>query len=326
MSLLPPVTEGFHRLARALGVQGPPPRGEMLLPVGSARLRINMSEAKGGCPGKLSLECAIAREAVQQDQALRACMLRNMSTVLTRWVYLNQRQTIVLRASIPVPSHRDLVWSVPLAATAGTLMAREAATEGAAVAQDAGGLSSTPYDPTGTLPELAALLATAPWEPGSKSLRTWSEGLQSLAHSLSDHGLYAEFPFPDLSSPGKTQLGGLVATPDVATLRLAVHATHPLGGPGILVVTTVPIHHENTVIAARILNELNRIECKQSVKTISTGAWCLDPKLKRFSHVSFWPTARVDSSMVPDLLAREESRIRWVHRTLKSMGARESNG
>ena len=108
--------------------------------------------------------------------------------------------------------------------------------------------------------------------------------------------------------------------------RLAVHATHPLGGPGILVVTTVPIHHENTVIAARILNELNRIECKQSVKTISTGAWCLDPKLKRFSHVSFWPTARVDSSMVPDLLAREESRIRWVHRTLKSMGARESNG
>ena len=60
----------------------------MLLPVGSARLRINMSEAKGGCPGKLSLECAIAREAVQQDQALRACMLRNMSTVLTRWVYL----------------------------------------------------------------------------------------------------------------------------------------------------------------------------------------------------------------------------------------------
>ena len=117
---------------------------------------------------------------------------------------------------------------------------------------------------------------------------------------------------------GKDATWWLGGHADVATL-LAVHATHPLGGPGILVVTTVPIHHESTVIAARILNELNRIECKQSVKTISTGAWCLDPKLKRFSHVSFWPTARVDSSMVPDLLAREESRIRWVHRTLKSM-------
>ena len=152
MSLLPPVTEGFHRLARALGVNGPPPRGEMLLPVGSARLRINLSEAEKGRPGKLLLECAIAREAIHQDQSLRACVLRNMSTALTRWVYLNQRQTIVLRASIPVPSHRDLVWSVPLAATAATLMAREAATEGAAVAQDAGGLSSTPYDPTGTCP------------------------------------------------------------------------------------------------------------------------------------------------------------------------------
>ncbi|MEC8101441.1 MAG: hypothetical protein VX109_04105, partial [Planctomycetota bacterium] len=139
MSLLPPVTEGFHRLARALGVHGPPPRDEILLPVGSARLRINQSEAEGGRPGKLLLECAVAREAIQQDQALRACMLRNMSTALTRWVYLNQRRTIVLRASIPVPSHRDLAWSVPLAATAATLMAREAATEGAAVAQDAGG-------------------------------------------------------------------------------------------------------------------------------------------------------------------------------------------
>jgi len=285
-----------------------------------------MSEAKGGCPGKLLLECAIAREAVHQDQALRACMLRNMSTVLTRWIYLNQRHTIVLRASIPVPTHRDLVWSVPLAATAGTLMAREAATEGAVVAHDAGGLSSTPYDPTGTLPGLATLLATAPWEPNSQSLRTWSEGLKSLGLSLSDRGLYAEFPFPDLSSPGKMPMDGLVATPDVATLRLAVHATHPLGGPGILVVATVPIHHENTIFAARILNELNRIECKQSAKTISAGAWCLEPKMKRFSHVSFWPTARVDSSMVPELLEREESRIQWVHRTLKSMGARESNG
>ena len=320
------MTEGFHRLARALGVQGPPPRGEILLPVGSARIRINMSEAKGGCPGKLLLECAIAREAVHQDQALRACMLRNMSTVLTRWIYLNQRHTIVLRASIPVPTHRDLVWSVPLAATAGTLMAREAATEGAVVAHDAGGLSSTPYDPTGTLPGLATLLATAPWEPNSQSLRTWSEELKSLGLSLSDRGLYAEFPFPDLSSPGKMPMDGLVATPDVATLRLAVHATHPLGGPGILVVATVPIHHENTIFAARILNELNRIECKQSAKTISAGAWCLEPKMKRFSHVSFWPTARVDSSMVPELLEREESRIQWVHRTLKSMGARESNG
>ena len=285
-----------------------------------------MSEAKGGCPGKLLLECAIAREAVHQDQALRACMLRNMSTVLTRWIYLNQRHTIVLRASIPVPTHRDLVWSVPLAATAGTLMAREAATEGAVVAHDAGGLSSTPYDPTGTLPGLATLLATAPWEPNSQSLRTWSEELKSLGLSLSDRGLYAEFPFPDLSSPGKMPMDGLVATPDVATLRLAVHATHPLGGPGILVVATVPIHHENTIFAARILNELNRIECKQSAKTISAGAWCLEPKMKRFSHVSFWPTARVDSSMVPELLEREESRIQWVHRTLKSMGARESNG
>ena len=179
-------------------------------------------------------------------------------------------------------------------------------------------LSSTPYDPTAPCPSWQRC-----WpQHGSPVRKVFAHGQKgcSPSHSLSDHGLYAEFPFPDLSSPGKTQLGGLVATPDVATLRLAVHATHPLGGPGILVVTTVPIHHENTVIAARILNELNRIECKQSVKTISTGAWCLDPKLKRFSHVSFWPTARVDSSMVPDLLAREESRIRWVHRTLKSMG------
>ena len=82
VSLLPPVTEGFHRLVRALGVNGPPPRGAILLPVGSARLRINLSEAEGGRPGKLLLDCAVAREAIQQDQALRACMLRNMSAAL----------------------------------------------------------------------------------------------------------------------------------------------------------------------------------------------------------------------------------------------------
>ena len=85
--------------------------------------------------------------------------------------------------------HRDLAWSVPLAATAATLMAREAATEGAAVAQDAGGLSSTPYDPTGTLPELATMLATAPWEPSPNTLRMCSEGLHSLSLSQSPHGL-----------------------------------------------------------------------------------------------------------------------------------------
>ena len=208
-----PVTEGFHRLVRALGVNGPPPRGEILLPVGSARLRINLSEAEGGRPGKLLLECAVAREAIQQDQALRACMLRNMSTALTRWVYLNQRRTIVLRASIPVPSHRDLAWSVPLAATAATLMAREAATEGAAVAQDAGGLSSTPYDPTGTLPELATMLATAPWEPSPNTLRTYSEGLRSrfLCHE-SPHGLLAGVSFPQFSQSKDTTLSGLVVT------------------------------------------------------------------------------------------------------------------
>ena len=326
VSLLPPVTEGFHRLVRALGVNGPPPRGEILLPVGSARLRINLSEAEGGRPGKLLLECAVAREAVQQDQALRACMLRNMSTALTRWVYLNQRRTIVLRASIPVPSHRDLVWSVPLAATAATLMAREAATEGAAVAQDAGGLSSTPYDPTGTLPELATMLATAPWEPSPNTLRMCSEGLHSLSLTQSPHGLCAEFPFPQFSQSKDTTLSGLVVTPDVATLRLAVHVTHPLAGPGILVVTTVPVHHEKTTMAARILNELNRVERKRSVKTIGAGAWCLEPQVKRFAHVSFWPAARVDQSMVPDLLGREESRIHWVHRILKSMGEHGANG
>ena len=325
MSLLPPVTEGFHRLVRALGVNGPPPRGEILLPVGSARLRINLSEPEGGRPGKLLLECAVARETVQQDQALRACMLRNMSTALTRWVYLNQRRTIVLRASIPVPSHRDLVWSVPLAATAATLMAREAATEGAAVAQDAGGWSSTPYDPTGTLPELATMLATAPWEPSPKTLRTCLEGLHSLSVSQSQHGLCAEFPFPQFPQPEATNLHGLVATPDVATLRLAVNVTHSLAGPGILVVTTVPIHHEKTTMAARILNELNRVESKRSVKTISAGAWCMEPQAKRFAHVSFWPAARVDQSMFPELLGREESRIRWVHRMLKSMGEHGAN-
>ena len=325
MSLLPPVTEGFHRLARALGVNGPPPRGEMLLPVGSARLRINMSEAEGGRPGKLLLECAIAREALHQDQALRACALRNMSTALTRWVYLNQRHTIVLRASVPVPSHRDLSWSVPLAATAATLMAREAATEGATVAQDAGGLPSTPYDPTGTLPELATMLATAPWEPTPKTLRSYSEELHSLSLSQSKHGLCAEFPFPHFSQSEGTNLNGLVVTPDVATLRLAVHVTHSLAGPGILVVTTVPIHHEKTTMAARILNELNRVESKRSVKTISAGAWCMEPQAKRFAHVSFWPAARVDQSMFPELLGREESRIRWVHRMLKSMGEHGAN-
>lgn len=319
MSLLPPVTEGFHRLARALGVNGPPPRGEMLLPVGSARLRIKMSEAEKGRPGKLLLECGIAREAIHQDQALRACVLRNMSTALTRWVYLNQRQTIVLRASIPAPSHRDLVWSVPLAATAATLMAREAATEGAAVAQDAGGLSSTPYDPTGTLPELASLLANAPWEPNTRTLQRWSEGLHALSVAPSEHGLSAEYPFAPISSSVKTQLHGLTATPGVANIRLAIHATHPLAGPGVLVVSTVPVHHEHKVLAARILNELNRLECKRSVKTISAGAWCLEPQEKRFAHVSFWPAARVDSSVVPDLLSREESRIRWVHRMLVAM-------
>ena len=326
MSLLPPVTEGFYRLARALGVKGPPPRGEMLLPVGSARLRINMSEAEKGRPGKLLLECAIAREALHQDQALRACALRNMSTALTRWVYLNQRQTIVLRASVPVPSHRDLSWSVPLAATAATLMAREAATEGATVAQDAGGLPSTPYDPTGTLPELATMLATAPWEPTPKTLRSYSEELHSLSLSQSQHGLCAEFPFPHFSQSEGTNLNGLVVTPDVATLRLAVHVTHPLAGPGILVVTTVPVHHEKAAMAARILNELNRVESKRSVKTISAGAWCLEPRAKRFAHVSFWPAARVDQSMVQDLLGREESRIRWGHRILKSIGEHGANG
>ncbi len=319
MSLLPPVTEGFHRLARALGVKGPPPRGEMLLPVGSARLRINMSEAEKGRPGKLLLECAIAREALHQDQALRACVLRNMSTALTRWVYLNQRQSIVLRASIPVPSHRDLAWSVPLAATAGTLMAREAATEGATVAQDAGGLPSTPYDPTGTLPELATLLSTAPWEPQSEMLRGWAEELHPLSVSCSEHGLGAEYPFAKLSLPAATQLRGLKVIPGVATLRLAVHANHPLAGTGMLVVTTLPVHHEKTNLAARILNELNRIECKQSVKTISAGAWCLEPNEKRFAHVSFWPAARVDRSMVAGLLTREESRIRWAHKMLTMM-------
>ena len=319
MSLLPPVTEGFHRLARALGVNGPPPRSEILLPVGSARLRINMSEAAGGSPGKLLLECAVAREALQQDQAIRACMLRNMSTALTRWVYLNQRQTIVLRASIPVPSHRDLVWSVPLAATAATLMAREAATEGAAVAQDAGGLSSTPYDPTGTLPELASSLATALWEPNSRMLQRWSEGLHALSVALSEHGLSAEYPFAQIAPSTQTQIRGLVATPGVANIRLAAHVTHPLAGPGVLVVSTVPVHHEHSTLAARILNELNRVEVKRSVLNITTGAWCLEPQEKKFAHVSFWPAARVDSSMIPNLLSREEARIRWAHGILTVM-------
>jgi hypothetical protein len=67
------------------------------------------------------------------------------------------------------------------------------------------------------------------------------------------------------------------------------------------------------------LNELNRVEVKRSVKTITTGAWCLEPQEKRFAHVSFWPTARVDSSMVPDLLSREEARIRWVQEILTVM-------
>ena len=47
VSLLPPVTEGFHRLVRALGVNGPPPRGEILLPVGSARLASTSLKPKG---------------------------------------------------------------------------------------------------------------------------------------------------------------------------------------------------------------------------------------------------------------------------------------
>ena len=99
-----------------------------------------------------------------------------------------------------------------------------------------------------------------------------------------------------------------------------------MAGPGILVVTTVPVHHEKTTMAARILNELNRVERKRSVKTIGAGAWCLEPQVKRFAHVSFWPAARVDQSMVPDLLGREESRIHWVHRILKSMGEHGANG
>ena len=41
-----PVTEGFHRLVRP-GCQWPLPRGEILLPVGSARLRINLLKPKG---------------------------------------------------------------------------------------------------------------------------------------------------------------------------------------------------------------------------------------------------------------------------------------
>ena len=178
----------------------------------------------------------------------------------------------------------------------------------------------------GTLPELATMLATAPWEPSPEILRTYSEGLHSLSLSQSEHGLCAEFPFPQFLQSESTKFNGLVVTPDVATLRLAIHVTHPLAGPGILVVTTVPVHHEKTTMAARILNELNRVESKRSVKTISAGAWCLEPQVKRFAHVSFWPAARVDRSMVPDLLGREESRIRWVHRILKSMGEHGANG
>ena len=217
-----------------------------------------------------------------------------MSTALTRWVYLNQRRTIVLRASIPVPSHRDLVWSVPLAATAATLMAREAATEGAAVAQDAGGLSSTPYDPTGTLPELASSLATAPWEPSSENVQSVQRDcirLSDTVRAWSIRGISFRRDSPNRRARTFVDWWPLRTWP---TLRLAIQVTHPLAGPGILVVSTVPVHHEKTTMAARILNELNRVESKRSVKTITTGAWCLEPQEKRFAHVSFWPAARVD--------------------------------
>ena len=321
MSLLPPVTEGFHRLARALGVNGPPPRGEILLPMGAARIRIATTEAKGGRPGKLLLECGVSRDVRDQDQALHACGLRNMSTALTRWIYLNQRASIVLRSSIPVPSHRDLVWSIPLAATAATLMAREAATEGSAVAQDAGGASLTPYDPTGTLPELGTLLSTAPWQPSSNHLRGWSEKLVALDVSLSDHGLCAEYPFPRITDEVCSRLGGLVGSPGTATIQLTVQATHPLAGPGVLVITTVPVHHQKSTFGFRISNELNRVEAARSMKTIGCGAWCLEPKKKKFAHISFWPAARIDRTVVPMLLAREEGRIHWAHQILNTMGS-----
>ena len=69
-----PVTEGFHRLVRALGVNGPPPRGEILLPVGSARLRINLSEAEGGRPGKLLLDVRLpVRQFSKTKHFGRAC-------------------------------------------------------------------------------------------------------------------------------------------------------------------------------------------------------------------------------------------------------------
>ena len=98
------------------------------------------------------------------------------------------------------------------------------------------------------------------------------------------------------------------------------HPCHPSsGGSWRLGGFTVPVHHEHSTLASRILNELNRVEIKRSVKTITTGAWCLEPQEKRFAHVSFWPAARVDSSMIPDLLSREEARLRWVHEILTVM-------
>ena len=185
-------------------------------------------------------------------------------------VYLNQRQTIVLRASIPVPSHRDLAWSVPLAATAATLMAREAATEGAAVAQDAGGLSSTPYDPTGTLPELASSLATAPWEPNSKTLQSGRKGFTLCR--LHDRIMVYQRNILSLRSRHRRTSNFVDWWPLRGGRHSFGHPCHPSsGGSWHLVVSTVPVHHEHSTLASRILNELNRVEVKRPVKTITTG-------------------------------------------------------
>ena len=138
------------------GVNGPPPRGEIF----SSRLCSTPHQPlkPKGSSGEVAVECAVAREALQQDQAPASVHAPNMSTALTRWCISTSGNHRA--ASIPVPSIGFGVVGA-LGGYGRNLDGSRGGHRSAAVAQDAGGLSSTPYDPTGNCP-VGIIVGTAP--------------------------------------------------------------------------------------------------------------------------------------------------------------------
>ena len=229
--------------------------------------------------------------------------------------------TDTLGVSQPAPNHRAprQYRCLPIAIWRGrcpggygrNLMAREAATE--ALHQDAGGLSLS-YDPTAPCPSWHHRWRLHPGSPTRKRCKVVGKASRSVGCTI---GSWSISGILSVIAPSTQSNFGMVAIRGWPTFVLS---KPPIpAGPGVLVVSTVTVHHEHSTLAFRILNELNRVEVKRSVKTITTGAWCLEPQEKRFAHVSFWPAARVDSSMIPDLLSREEARLRWVYEILTVM-------